>query len=177
MNEKVMIIDDDSKVLESLMRVLRIEEIQCFGELDPKVAIQKCKVDPPDVVVVDYVYDAFPDINGLDVISEIRKIKPLTRTILISGKINHADIEQDKFTDELKAKIRCDYYLAKPISNEDLVGAVKSAIKAVADLSTDWKSIANEYVENQKIDPDKVRELNETIKGHILKSLEDKEEE
>jgi DNA-binding response OmpR family regulator len=177
MNEKVMIIDDDPKVLESLMRVLRIEGIQCFGESDPILAIQKCKVDPPDVVVVDYIYDAYPDINGLDVISEIRKIKPLTQTILISGRINHADLDRDKFTDELKAKIRCDYYLAKPVSNDDLINAVKSAMRAVADLTTDWKSIANEYVENQKVDPDKVRELNESIKGHILKTLNKNEGE
>jgi len=39
------------------------------------------------------------------------------------------------------------------------------------------KSYANEYIENQKVDPKEVRELNESIKEHIVKALEEKEED
>lgn len=165
---KVLIIDDDAAVLDSLLRTLHIAGIHCEGEAEPKRALERFRADPADVIVVDYVYDLHPDFTGVDLISEIRKLKPITRAILISGRIDHEGLPQEELQAELQGRIQCDAYFSKPVATDDLVEAIRSALSHVSNQATDWKSIASEYVKGSAVGPDDTRRMNETIKNNLI---------
>jgi DNA-binding NtrC family response regulator len=169
MNEKVMVIDDDARVLSSVLRALELEGISCVGVNDPTQAVEAFRINPTDVVVVDFVYDSTPDLTGLDVIAEIQRIKPLTRTILISGRIDHDKLDESELTLELQAKVQCDHYLAKSGSREELIAKVKLALGEVESRATDWKAIAKEHVSKREIKAEEAREIKEKLKGNLTK--------
>lgn len=176
MNEQVLVVDDDERVLESVVRALQIEDISCIGVGDPRKAVGVFKTNPTDVVVVDFIYDKTPDLTGLDVITAIQKIKPLTRTILISGRIDHVKLGEKELEQELQAKVRCDYYLPKSGSRDLLIQTVKKALEQAQSRATDWKTIAREYEEVGQVTPDDVRKVNEAMKDSIVAATHEERE-
>jgi DNA-binding NtrC family response regulator len=176
-NERVLVVDDNPRVLDSLLRALRVVDISCIGETDPKAAIEKFRANPTDVVVVDFLYDATPDFTGLDVIAEIQKIKPLTRIILISGRIDHDSLDEESLTSELKAKVRCNYYLPKSGSWDQLVNTVREALGDIERVATDWKAVAEEYIEVGRIDPKEARAINEKVKDNLIAASDEERNE
>jgi DNA-binding NtrC family response regulator len=173
MNEQVLVVDDDERVLESVLRAFQIEDISCIGVNDPRKAVDTFKLNPTDVVVVDFVYDKTPELTGLNVIAEIQKIKPLTRTILISGRIDHDKLDEKELALELQAKVRCDYYLPKSGSRDLLINTVKKALSDVQSRATDWKNIAQEYEDVGQVTPEDLRKVNEAIKGNIISATQE----
>jgi two-component system OmpR family response regulator len=176
MNEQVLVVDDDERVLESVLRALQIEDISCMGVDDPRKAVDTFKANPADVVVVDFIYDKTPELTGLDVITAIRKIKPLTRTILISGRIDHDKLGEKEVEQELQAKVSCDYYLPKSGSRDVLISTVKLALEQVQSRATDWKNIAKEYGEASQVTPEDVRRVNEVMKDNIVAATHEERE-
>jgi len=168
MGDRVLVIDDNVTYLESLIRTLQSEGIEASGQSDPTKALETFMSDPVDVVVVDYLFDAHPEITGLDVIARIREAKPFIKTVLISARINHQTLEESALADELKGRALCDYYLPKPGTREQLVQTVREALESIAEKSTDWKAIAEDYVAAGKVDAEEVRKLNERLKANIL---------
>ena len=170
MNEQVLVVDDDERVLESILRALQLEDISAVGVSDPTKAVESFQNSPADVVVVDFVFDKTPQLTGLDIISAVQRIKPVTRTILISGRIDHDRLDEEGLEKELQAKVSCDYYLPKSGVREQLVETVKTALGNVQNRATDWKSLAEDYKQVSEVTPESVRSLNESIKGTLLES-------
>jgi DNA-binding NtrC family response regulator len=177
MNEQVMVVDDEPSVLEAILRALELEEITTIGVGEPGKAIEVFKASPADVVVIDFLYENEPHITGLDLISQIQKIKPVTKTILISGYIDHDKLDEEGLQKELQAKIRCDYYLQKSGDRDELVSTVKKALSDVQAMATDWKNIAKEYTDKSTVDIGEVRRMNESIKENIIVSTTQEREE
>lgn len=177
MNEQVMVIDDEPSVLEAILRALELEDVMAIGVGDPTKAVEAFKTSPADVVVVDFLYENAPDITGLDLIAEIQKIKPLTKSILISGYIDHEKLDEGGLEKELQAKVRCDYYLQKSGDREELIRTVKRALGDVQATATDWKSIATEYTDKGTVDVEEIRRMNESIKDNIVVSTNEEREQ
>ena len=177
MNEQVMVIDDEPSVLEAILRALELEDIRAVGVGDPTKAVEAFKTSPTDVIVVDFLYENAPDVTGLDLIAEIQKIKPLTKSILISGYIDHEMLDEGGLEKELQAKVRCDYYLQKSGDREELIRTVRKALGDIQATATDWKNIAKEYTDKGTVDVEEVRRMNESIKDNIVVSTNEEREQ
>lgn len=173
MPEPVLIVDDEELVLDAIIRTLKIEGIDCFGEPDPGKALEIFKATPPDVAIIDFVYDARPDITGLDLIVALRKAKPWARTILISGKIDHAKLDEETLKSSLRTRARCDHYLVKPFANEELIQVVNESLAQVETSASNWLALAKEYVQNASLEPQEIRDLNESIKEAIRRAIDE----
>jgi len=85
----VMIIDDDISCLQSLKDALALNGFRVIEFASPAQALQR--FTPPntagvDVVITDY---RFPGaINGIQLMTEIKKINPNAPVIIISGATN-----------------------------------------------------------------------------------------
>jgi DNA-binding NtrC family response regulator len=177
LNEQVLVVDDDERVLDSILRALELEDISAIGISDPTKAVESFRNNPADVVVVDFVFDKTPQLTGLNIISAIQKIKPVTRTILISGRIDHDKLDEEGLEKELQAKVSCDYYLPKSGVRDQLVETVKAALDNVQNRATDWKSLAEDYEQVSKVTPESVRNVNEAIKETLLEQTDQAGEE
>jgi DNA-binding NtrC family response regulator len=111
----VSIIDDDVDITNLFYEVLRnIQEIKPFKFTDPKIALQHFKdnVSSYKVVISDL---KMPEMNGIQLLSALKDLKPSLRTVLITAfEVN------DRIFEEYKRNKVIDVMLQKPIKIQEL---------------------------------------------------------
>jgi CheY-like chemotaxis protein len=110
MNLKILLIDDDKRVLSALKSLAAEEGLSvtaCENGLD---GIRNCREDRYDLVITDLM---LPGASGLDVLREARKENPETLVVLITG---YASLES-----AVQAIREGAYdYVAKPFKLEEI---------------------------------------------------------
>lgn len=81
---KVIIIDDDPRVLNAIARLIAAWGLHCETYTDSRTALPAIEREPPDLLIVD-IFMAEPD--GFEVISRMRQLSPSTPIIAISGDL------------------------------------------------------------------------------------------
>jgi len=119
MKIRVLLVDDEKEFVESLSErlELRLFEVKtCFNGDD---AVNLLRQEDIDVVVLDVL---MPGKDGIATLTEIKKIKPLTQVIMLTG---NATVE----TAISGMKQGAYDYLMKPTETEDLTKKINSAAK------------------------------------------------
>lgn len=80
--KKVLFVDDQREILDIIDIKLRDESYEKFYATSASEALDILKNKDIDVVVSDIM---MPDMNGLDLLSKAREIKPETIRIVLSG--------------------------------------------------------------------------------------------
>jgi DNA-binding NtrC family response regulator len=82
MTKEILLIDDDADELEVFSEALRSvdKNIQCSHAKDLAEALEFLSYSSPAYIFIDY---NMPKINGLDVVSEIKKIEKLAKSKII----------------------------------------------------------------------------------------------
>jgi DNA-binding NtrC family response regulator len=117
METRVMIVDDEKEFTETLSERLRIREYNVTESLSGKDALEKIRGYNFDVIILDV---AMPGLNGVETLREIKKIKPLTEVIMLTG---HATVESAIEGMKLGAYD----YLLKPCETEELIAKIDKA--------------------------------------------------
>lgn len=84
--DKIIIIDDEENILKSLQRALRSQDqwdVEVYSH--PEQALRRLQTSIVDVVISDY---NMPDINGLDLLQELKALQPDAVRILLTGMVN-----------------------------------------------------------------------------------------
>jgi CheY-like chemotaxis protein len=117
MSRKILVVDDDSRLLEALHSVLTVAEFDVVTGSDGEEGLALCKSEHPDLVVSDYL---MPALDGLELCAEIQSDPATTGTpfILMSSSPPAVD------TTRLRAVLK------KPFEIEALMAAVTEAIQA-----------------------------------------------
>ena len=120
MEAKILVVDDEKEVTTFLSRALR--EIGGFSVEVAETAegaLQKIRNTMFDLVLVDF---KLPDMDGLQLITEIVKSRPKTLTVLLTG---YASIES-----AVEAMKRgASDYLTKPVDLEKLVACLLKVLE------------------------------------------------
>jgi DNA-binding NtrC family response regulator len=116
----VLIVDDESGILDSLRILLKNSGFGVTIALGGKAALEMLEKSEPDIVVTDI---RMPDVSGIDILDAARKRSPQTPVILMTAQA------------ELKTAIEAVnrgafYYVLKPFSNDELVAIVRRAAEA-----------------------------------------------
>lgn len=114
---KILLVDDDPLVSMNTSNMLMDLGHSVSEALSGAQALQLLQTDLQfDVVVTDY---AMPGMNGLDLATKIKQIKPELPIVLASGYA------------ELPPQITLEFLrLGKPYSQDDLAEALKAALNA-----------------------------------------------
>ena len=120
--KKILIVDDDAEIRENLAVILKGEGYRTDDAGAAREAIEKAKSDEFDVVLLDFV---MPKMSGIDALIEIRKARPKTKVIMITG---FATVESA--VDAIK-KGASDY-LSKPVDGARLKAALDRAEQQLA---------------------------------------------
>jgi DNA-binding NtrC family response regulator len=123
MKPRVLIVDDEEELLETLSERLRMRDYDVTTSLSGEDALRKMKGYNFDVVVLDV---AMPGMDGIQTLSEIKRIKPLTEVIMLTG---HATVESAIEGMKLGAFD----FLMKPCKTEELVAKINIAHERKAD--------------------------------------------
>ncbi|MBC8199638.1 MAG: response regulator [Desulfobacteraceae bacterium] len=85
MKAKILIVDDEEKFVNSLAERLSIRDYDATTSVSGQDAIEKVSGYNFDVVMLDVV---MPGMDGLEVLREIKRIKPLTEVIMLTALPN-----------------------------------------------------------------------------------------
>ncbi len=117
--EKILFVDDDKLLLNSMLRYLRHEYNITTAE-NGKVALDRCGSDGPfDVVISDY---QMPKMDGLSFLAELKVCMPDAVRLILTGNAN-LDLAVKAVNDSEVFRL-----LLKPIKPSDIKKAIDSAI-------------------------------------------------
>jgi DNA-binding response OmpR family regulator len=120
---KVLLVDDDRDIVETLAKILTREGYEVVSAFDGEEGLQKVKDTNPDLVILDLV---MPKLNGFDVLKEIReKHKDKWRPVIIVSATN--DLEAIKKSYNLEA----DHYLTKPATVENILRGIRTMVSLI----------------------------------------------
>lgn len=118
---KILVIDDEKNILESVKMVLTYENYPVETTNNGLDGIDLFKEIKPDIVLLDV---KMPGFNGIDVLRQLKEINEFSEVIMISG---HSGIEEALEA----AKLGAFDFLEKPISREKLILTVRNAVEKV----------------------------------------------
>ncbi|MBI5251310.1 MAG: response regulator [Desulfomonile tiedjei] len=116
---RVLLVDDETEFLETLVKRLKKRKLDVTSAESGRVALEMLRQNPVDVVVLDV---RMPDMDGLETLKEIKRIKPAVEVIMLTG---HANVEVAIQGMELGAFD----YLMKPMDIDELLYKLQDAYK------------------------------------------------
>ncbi len=119
MNKRLLVVDDESSILESVTDILEDEGFVVSTALDGEGALKAMEEDLPDLVLLDIW---MPGMDGLEVLRRVGKEWPFVPVIIMSG---HGTIE----TAVKATKLGAYDFIEKPLSYEQLILTVQNALK------------------------------------------------
>jgi CheY-like chemotaxis protein len=112
--EQVLVIDDDSLMLEVLREILELEGYHVLTASGGERGLELVHALHPDVVITDLI---MPHKDGVYVINEIRAHAPETRVIALSGTPRVENMTKAVMADANRV-------IAKPFEQDELLDAV-----------------------------------------------------
>ncbi len=117
---RVLIVDDETDFLETIVNRLQKRNIEAAGVLSGEAALKLIKEKPFDIVLLDVKMPGGMD--GIEVLREIKKIQPIAEVILLTG---HAAVE----TSIEGLKLGAFDYLLKPVKFAELLEKLSAAFE------------------------------------------------
>jgi two-component system, OmpR family, response regulator len=114
---KVMIVDDEQDFRETIIKRLKARKIDVTGAESGPKALELLGAQDFDVIVLDV---KMPGMDGIETLKEIKKRKPLTEVIMLTG---HASVESGIQGMQLGAFD----YVMKPAALDELLEKMRQA--------------------------------------------------
>lgn len=116
--KKVLIVDDEKDIVETIQFVLEAQGYSCITAYDGESGLKMAKDKNPDLIILDVM---MPNINGFK-ISRLLKFDVKYKNIPIIMLTARSQQEDKMIGEETGA----DIYMTKPFDIEELVKNVKS---------------------------------------------------
>jgi DNA-binding response OmpR family regulator len=116
---KILVIEDNRDLLENILTYLKREGYRCETAPDYETAFNKIMSFTYDIALIDLM---IPGGSGLQVLRELKSVRPQTGTIIISAK-NSLD---DKVSG---LELGADDYLTKPFQLAELHARIKAVYR------------------------------------------------
>jgi DNA-binding NtrC family response regulator len=116
---KILIVDDEPNILSTLRRALELEGYGVEVAGSGRLALEKLKANGFDAVLLDV---AMPEMNGLEVLRQVREIHPTPSVIMMSG---NATLQ----TAVEATKLGAVDFLEKPLTTDKVLITVQNALK------------------------------------------------
>lgn len=105
-NIKVLVIDDDQKVLDLICKILNRREFDLYTASDGGQGMELFKKENPSIILTDI---NIPEMSGIEILKIIKKVSPITQVIVFSGVGTTADVIE-------ALRLGASDYLVKPIN-------------------------------------------------------------
>lgn len=114
---KVLVVDDEEDFLETIVKRLRDRNLEVSGATSGEAALALMDAQDFDVVILDV---RMPGMDGIEALKEMKKRKPLTEVIMLTG---HASVESGIQGMQLGAFD----YVMKPVPLDELLDKMRQA--------------------------------------------------
>src|SRR6059036_1770805 len=119
MKERILVIDDEVAIRQSLRMVLEYEGYECVEAASGPEGIEALRREAPDAALLDI---KMPGMDGLEVLATVRSRDSQTPIVIISG---HGDIPT-----AVEAIHKGAYdFIEKPLESDRVLTALRNAIE------------------------------------------------
>ncbi|MGC1401422.1 MAG: response regulator, partial [Thermodesulfobacteriota bacterium] len=162
MEKKILIVDDEDRVVKSITGVLEDEGFGVTAAKSGEEALDIFRQEEPLVTLLDIW---MPGMDGIEVLKRIKEIAPDSQVVMLSG---HATISMAMTA----VKLGAFDFIEKPLSLDGLLMTIRRAITHQEDLSMTKRSaeintrepLLSEIMAS-------LEEANEDVAGHPLSSV------
>lgn len=119
--QKILIIDDEPAVRKLMRYLLEKENFEVIEASDGIQGVKSYKEHEPDLVITDLI---MPEKEGLEIIQDIKKLKPDAKIIAISG----GGVVDPEMYLGLALKFGAAKTFAKPFDNQVLIKTIRSLL-------------------------------------------------
>jgi two-component system, NtrC family, nitrogen regulation response regulator NtrX len=118
MSKTILVVDDETSILQSLEGILTDEGFEVAIAESGLGALEKVQEEMPDLVLLDIW---MPGLDGIETLERIKALYPTLQVIMMSG---HGNIE----TAVKSTKVGAYDYIEKPLSLEKLLLSINNAL-------------------------------------------------
>ena len=119
--KKVLIVDDEADIVETIKFNLELENIECIEAYDGEKALSKAKKENPDLILLDVM---LPKIHGYKIARLLKFDLDYEHIpiIMLTARAQGSDIK-------LGEEVGADEYVTKPFDMDMLIALVKKYLK------------------------------------------------
>jgi len=122
MTEKILVVDDEPWVVDTVRQYLEQAGFEVVAAYDGRTALAQFDQQAPDLIVLDWM---LPSLDGLSVAAQIRQTSSIP-IIMLTARAGEED-RLDGF------EIGIDDYVVKPFSARELEARVRAVLRRTAD--------------------------------------------
>ncbi len=130
MKSRVLVIDDEAAIRDSLRMILEYEDYQFVGAASGQEALDVVKRERPDIVLLDI---KMPGMDGMEVLRKLRAIDEGLPVVMISGHGNTATAVEAIRSGAID-------FLDKPLSSERVIVTLRNVLRQ-SELSTENRDL------------------------------------
>jgi DNA-binding NarL/FixJ family response regulator len=119
--KRILVIDDDARLRESYMEILRLEGYEVVEARNGREGVDRARREPPDLVLCDIT---MPEMNGHRVLETLRA-EPRTAHVpfvFLTGWNEREDIRTGM-------NLGADDYLTKPVVPDELAATIRARLR------------------------------------------------
>jgi DNA-binding response OmpR family regulator len=120
---KILVIDDDALVRNTILRILKASGFEVILAEDGVKGMAAFRKEMPDLIITDII---MPEQEGIQTIVQMRRERPDTKIIAISGggRIGNADFLS------MARSLGANDIVSKPFTPQKLVSSVRTCLAA-----------------------------------------------
>jgi DNA-binding NtrC family response regulator len=131
--KRVLVIDDERIVLDSVTKILENENFEVDVTLSGRQGMEWALAKSYDIVLTDL---RMPDIGGMRVLRDVKRAKPAMPVVMITGFGSVKSAVQ-------AMKLGAAEYLEKPFAPDDLVRVIQKALHIAATTTPEDQSLVH----------------------------------
>ena len=118
MAKKILVVDDEKRIVEILQAYLERDGYRVIAAYDGRSALELARSNSPDLIILDLM---LPEVSGWDVCRELRRESDVPIIMLTA---------RDDTTDKIIGlELGADDYITKPFSVEELLARIQVKLR------------------------------------------------
>src|SRR3954470_22473896 len=130
---KILLIEDEPQMRKNMQLILKREGFEVVAAADGSEGILLAKRELPDLILCDVM---MPEVDGYGVLGALRaeRATEMIPFIFLTARGDKADVRSGM-------NLGADDYLTKPVSVDDLLGAIRSRLTRTAQHRRDLRPV------------------------------------
>lgn len=141
--KKILLVDDESDILDLLQYNLEKEGFEVKTALDGKLGVKEAKTFVPDMILLDIM---MPHQDGIETCRQLRELKELSNTyiVFLTSRV-------EEYSEVAAFDMGADDYISKPIKPRALVSRINAYFRrtSVKDEASDKIEIHDLIIDRQ----------------------------